>query len=207
MRKAPTILVAISLLIMINLAHSDTIPRDKGITKGEIINVKTQLESRIIVGDGATVIIKSNDETNARVLAKIIDISRGGVIRELLNGQDINNNINADINIQAETAETAMVEKIAQPLEFTIGQAYPNPFNPVVNVQFGLPKEAPVKILIYDVAGRLIGDYSVGNRSAGWHEFSWNAVDMLGQDVGTGIYLLTIQAGDKLQKQKITYIK
>ena len=203
MRKTPILLVFICLLIIVNLAHSDTIPRNKDIDKGEIINVKTNMESKIIVGQGATVIITSNDQTNARVLAKVIDISQGGVVRELLNGKSIN----ADINAKTETAEAVMEEKVALPLEFTIERAYPNPFNPVVNVRFGLPKEAPVHIQIYDVAGRLIGDYKVGNRSAGWHEFSWNAVDMLGQDVGTGIYLLTIQAGDKLQKQKITYIK
>ena len=203
MRKTPIILVVMCLLIMVNPAHTNTPLHDKDIDKGEIINVTSNIESKIIVGHGATVIIKSNDKTSARVLAKIMDISQGGVIRELLNGKDIN----TDIKPKAETAEGVMAETVALPLEFTIGQAYPNPFNPVVNVRFGLPKEAPVHIMIYDVAGRLIGDYKFGNRSAGWHEFSWNAVDMLGQNVGTGIYLLTIQAGDKLQKQKITYIK
>ena len=203
MRKIPFILVAICLLIMVNLAHSETIPNQTDIDKSEIINVKTNIESKIIVGSGATVIIESNDRTNARVLANIIDKSQGGVVRELLNG----NNVNADINAKVETAEAAIENVIALPLEFTIETAYPNPFNPVVNVRFGLPKEAPVNILIYDVAGRLISEYKVGNRSAGWHEFSWEATDMFGQAVGTGIYLLTIQAGDKLQRQKITYIQ
>ena len=203
MRKTPILLGVMYLLITFNLAHSDKISQNKGINDGEIVNVKTQLESKIIVGDGATVIIISNDETNARVIAKVMDISKGGVIRELHNGEDIN----ANINTQTEKAVAAIKNEIALPTEFTVGRAYPNPFNPVVNVQFGLPKEAQINILIYDISGRLMGDYSIGNRSAGWHEFSWNAVDMLGQDVGTGIYLLTIQAGDKLQKQKITYIK
>ena len=203
MRKVPIILVVICLLVMINLAHSDTIPNNTDIDKSEIINVNTNIASKIIVGQGATVIIKSNDHTKARVIAKIIDVSQGGVVKELLNGR----NINAAIDTKAETAEEVIEEAVALPLEFTIERAYPNPFNPVVNVRFGLPKEAPVHILIYDVAGRLISEYQVGNKSAGWHEFSWNAVDMLGQAVGTGIYLLTIQAGDKLQKQKITYIK
>ena len=203
MRKIPIILVAICLLIMVNLAHSETIPDITDIDKGESINVASNIESKIIVGHGATVIIESNDQTNARVLANIIDKSQGGVVKELLNG----NNTNANIKSDAESADVTHENVIALPTDFTIEQAYPNPFNPVVNVRFGLPKEAPVNILIYDLAGRLISEYKVGNRSAGWHEFSWEATDMLGQDVGTGIYLLTIQAGDKLQKQKITYIK
>lgn len=207
MRKTPNILVVMCILIMVNLAHSDTIPHNKDIDKGEIINVKTNMESKIIVGQGATVIITSNDQTKARVLANIIDISQGGVVRELLNGKSINADINAKTETAKAVAEAVMEEEVALPLEFTIERAYPNPFNPVVNVRFGLPKEAPVHILIHDITGRLIGDYKVGNRSAGWHAFSWNATDMLGQGVGTGVYLLTVQAGDKLQKQKITYIK
>ena len=203
MRKIPFILVAICLLIMVNLTHSETIPHKTDIIKGEINNVTTNIESKIIVGHGATVIIKSSDQSSARVLANIIDKSQGGVVKKLLN-KDLKN---ADINAKTETAEAAIENVIALPLEFTIESAYPNPFNPVVHVRFGLPKEATVNILIYDVAGRLISEYKVGNQSAGWHEFSWEGVDMLGQDVGTGIYLLTIQAGDKLQKQKITYIK
>ena len=183
MRKWPIILVTISLLIMVNLAHSEKSPDNTDIDKGEIINDKTNIESKIIVGQGATVIIESNDQTNARVLANTIDKSQGGVVRELLNGKNIKANIKSD----AETAEAAIENVIALPLAFTIEPAYPNPFNPVVNVQFGLPKEAPVNILIYDVAGRLISEYNVGNRSAGWHEFSWDATDMLGQAVGTGI--------------------
>ena len=203
MRKIQIILVVISLLIMTNLAHTEKIPRNEDIDKSELVNAMANIESKIIVGKGATVIIKSNNQTKARVLAKIIDLSQGGIVKELLDGK----NSNADIITKAETAEEVIEEAVALPLEFTIERAYPNPFNPVVNVRFGLPKEAPVHILIYNIAGRLIGDYKVGIRSAGWHEFSWNAVDMLGQDVGAGIYLLSIQAGDKLQKQKITYIK
>ena len=203
MRKIQIILVVISLLIMTNLAHTEKIPHNEDIDKSELVNAMANIESKIIVGKGATVIIKSNNQTKARVLAKIIDLSQGGIVKELLDGK----NSNADIITKAETAEEVIEEAVALPLEFTIERAYPNPFNPVVNVRFGLPKEAPVHILIYNIAGRLIGDYKVGIRSAGWHEFSWNAVDMLGQDVGAGIYLLSIQAGDKLQKQKITYIK
>ena len=203
MRKTPIILVIICLLIAVNLAHTDTIPNNRDIDKGEIINVPTNIESKIIVGNGATVIITSNDETKARLIAKVIDLSQGGKIRELLNEETIN----ANINTQGDGSKASVVEIVALPLKFTIGRAYPNPFNPVVNIQFGLPNDASVHIMIHDLAGRLIGDYKVGTMSAGWHEFSWNALDMLGHDVGTGVYLLTIQAGDMLKKQKITYIK
>lgn len=158
-------------------------------------------ESRVIVGEGAKVIV------GTKALAKLwydklILISDAKLVEDEDSKPELSKVTNADNSIEIAEAEEASL-----PTELSISKAYPNPFNPVVNVRFGLPKEALVHILIHDITGRLIGDYKVGNRSAGWHEFSWNATNMLGQAVGTGIYLLTVQAGDKLQKQKITYIK
>ena len=203
MRETPTLLVAICLLIIVNLAHSDQTPDKSGIDKGEIVNVTPNIESKIIVGNGATVIISSTDKSFARVLTTEIDVSRGGVVRKLLNGRELQ----ASMQSKGKEQEALLASTAALPTEFTIEKAYPNPFNPVVNVRFGLPTDAPVHIAIHDLSGRLINSYSVGSRTAGWHEFSWNATDQLGQLVGTGVYLLTIRAGELLQKQKLTYLK
>ena len=62
-------------------------------------------------------------------------------------------------------------------------------------------------IVIHDLSGRLINEYAVGDKSAGWHEFRWDATDNIGQSVGSGIYLLTINVGEKQLKQKLTYVK
>jgi len=200
MRRTPILLVVI-LLMMINLAHTGNKPQSI-INKGEIVNVATNNTSRVIVGDGATIIIRSTDETNPRILATVVDLSRGGVIKELLNGEVLIE----EPQIAKETEQT-LNQEVTLPMKFTVNKAYPNPFNPIMNVQFGLPEESRVHINIYDVTGRLVGDYNIGNRSAGWHEFRWNTSDMNGNDIGAGIYIIAIQAGDLLQKQKVTYIK
>jgi len=192
MRSKLLLFLIIFLTIPINGEKLERLERESRIS-----------ESKIIVGQGATVIIESTDATTARVLVRVIDLSQGGSIKELLNGKDVK----ALANKQEETNSAVLAEVASLPKEFSIDKAYPNPFNPVVNVRFGLPQEADVHIMIHDIAGRQIGDYQIGSRSAGFHEFSWNAADMYGQEVGTGVYLLTIKVGDKLQKQKITYIK
>jgi hypothetical protein len=40
------------------------------------------------------------------------------------------------------------------PLVFRISQNYPNPFNPVTKINYDLPKDSKVKIVIYDILGR-----------------------------------------------------
>jgi len=93
------------------------------------------------------------------------------------------------------------------PAELSISRAYPNPFNPIVNISYGLPESAAVKIVIHDLSGRKIAEYNLIAQSAGWHEFNWNALDQYGQTVGSGIYLMTIQASNMVKKQKITFLK
>ena len=42
------------------------------------------------------------------------------------------------------------------PTEFAISSAYPNPFNPTVNIDFSIPEESIVYIKIFDLLGRNI---------------------------------------------------
>ena len=40
------------------------------------------------------------------------------------------------------------------PVEFAISNAYPNPFNPTVNVDFEIPEQSDVDIKVFDLQGR-----------------------------------------------------
>ncbi len=42
------------------------------------------------------------------------------------------------------------------PERYALGQNYPNPFNPVTNIEFSIPNTSKVKLVIYDVQGRLV---------------------------------------------------
>ena len=44
---------------------------------------------------------------------------------------------------------------------FTLDQAYPNPFNPITNIGYELPKESFVNITIYDIIGNEIKNTNV----------------------------------------------
>jgi len=48
-------------------------------------------------------------------------------------------------------------------LECLLSQNYPNPFNPLTIIQFGVPDESKVTLMIYDLLGREVRTLVNGN--------------------------------------------
>jgi hypothetical protein len=90
----------------------------------------------------------------------------------------------------------------ALPVEFELLQNYPNPFNPLTTIRFNLPEQAHVNIAIYDILGRRVETLVDGDRTAGYHQVTWNA-----SGFASGIYFYRISAGDFNQSHKMIMLK
>ncbi len=88
------------------------------------------------------------------------------------------------------------------PVRFALQQNFPNPFNPVTQINFDLPRKAQVTIDIYDTAGRLVHNLLHESLQAGRHSVVWNA-----SSFGSGVYLVRMQAGSYTGTRKIVLIK
>lgn len=69
----------------------------------------------------------------------------------------------------------------------------PNPFNPRTTLRFELPSAGPVRLDVYDVAGRLVRSLVDETRAAGSHEVDWDGRDEAGNEVGSGVYLARLE--------------
>jgi len=69
------------------------------------------------------------------------------------------------------------------PVEFSLMESYPNPFNPVTTIRFDLPKAGNVELVIYDILGREVMTLVNSRHVAGQHKVVWNA-----SDVASGVY-------------------
>jgi len=89
------------------------------------------------------------------------------------------------------------------PKEFFVDQNYPNPFNPSTTIQFGLPAQAEVNLIIYDILGREVARL-VNNQvmSAGVYKFSFNA-----SQLASGTYIYRLQADKKVEVKKMLLLK
>ncbi len=90
---------------------------------------------------------------------------------------------------------------------FQLHQNYPNPFNPNTTIQFSLPNDAQVKLVVYDLMGNDVRNLVNEFKTAGNQFVVWDAKDDFGQPVGTGVYLYQIQAGQYIQTRKMILLK
>ena len=88
------------------------------------------------------------------------------------------------------------------PAIFAVAQNYPNPFNPTTTISFALPEASHVKLVIYDLQGRMIAELVKGTRDAGVHEVTWDAGDL-----ASGLYFYRITAGDFNAVKKMMLVK
>ena len=58
---------------------------------------------------------------------------------------------------------------IGVPTKFNVSTAYPNPFNPVTNVDFAIPKAGNVSIKVYNLVGQVMETLVDDYKSAGFH--------------------------------------
>ncbi len=80
------------------------------------------------------------------------------------------------------------------PQEFTLKQNYPNPFNPSTTIEFSLPVNANVKIVIYNLLGQEVATILNETRNAGNHSIVWNSTNSESYQLSSGIYFYEINA-------------
>nr|MBC8191565.1 right-handed parallel beta-helix repeat-containing protein [FCB group bacterium] len=93
------------------------------------------------------------------------------------------------------------------PTEFSVKPNYPNPFNPVTHIDYGIPEFGDVQIRIYDVTGRTVKDLKFEGQSAGWYSYTWNGTNFAGAPVSSGLYLCQIQSGHEIEVVKMLFLK
>jgi len=80
------------------------------------------------------------------------------------------------------------------PTDYSLKQNYPNPFNPSTRIDFSLPMESNVKLVIYNILGQELIRLVDNEMTAGNHSITWNAKDATGKQLTSGIYLYKLTA-------------
>ena len=101
---------------------------------------------------------------------------------------------NPPVSIQSVVSEI--------PSQFKLSQNFPNPFNPVTNILFDLPKESFVKLIVYNALGKEVSIFANQDLKAGSYKVDWNA-----SNYPSGVYFYRLEAGVFVETKKMILIK
>lgn len=111
-----------------------------------------------------------------------------------------------DVSFAGDVVEHEAVEVVVgadlSKATFALNNAYPNPFNPRTAISYELSAVSDLNLSIYNTAGVLVETLFNGEHAAGSHEINWNASNM-----PSGVYIVSMLAGNTLQSQKIVLMK
>ncbi len=102
------------------------------------------------------------------------------------------------VRISADSSLTSVEAKQNEiPSEFSLGQNFPNPFNPSTAIDYMVKKGAHVKIDVFSVTGQHIKTLVDGRKSAGTHQLRFRGGNLAG-----GIYFYRMFINGRLQETK-----
>ncbi len=127
-------------------------------------------------------------------------LSEGQIVFYSYNG--VVNGIEMGSSAEVEVSFTSGL-----PTVVALHDNYPNPFNPITNIKFDLPRSSHVKLAIYDVAGRLVKTLVDEVKPAASHSELWDGTDRTGRRVASGTYYYVLQTEGFSATHKMMLVK
>ncbi|NBC17091.1 MAG: T9SS type A sorting domain-containing protein [Bacteroidetes bacterium] len=97
---------------------------------------------------------------------------------------------------------TAGEEPTVFPAQATLAAAYPNPFQGQTTLRYTLAQGGPVRLVVYDVLGRMVAVLVDEVQRAGTQQVRWDAAG-----VASGVYVARLETGDGVQTQTLTRVR
>jgi hypothetical protein len=96
---------------------------------------------------------------------------------------------------------------IETPKEFGLFQNYPNPFNPETKIRYQIPDARFVRLTVYNTMGQAVRILVDGHQNPGSYEVVWDGKDEDGMNIGSGMYLVRMEAGKFVSMRKVLLMK
>ncbi len=100
------------------------------------------------------------------------------------------------------TTYTAIRIKSELPVEFSLKQNFPNPFNPTTRISFTLPQKSRVKITVFDQLGSVMSILVNGEFNRGSHSVDFNA-----SNLASGLYFYRLETPSNSLTGKMLLIR
>jgi hypothetical protein len=108
-----------------------------------------------------------------------------------------------DVNGATSTSHVIHVQFSGLPTAMRLHQNYPNPFNPSTDIAVEIPQADHIRLDVFDAVGRLVATLADGNYGAGYHPFTWNAVDAQGRQLPGGVYFYRVTTSKGIETRQM----
>ena len=85
---------------------------------------------------------------------------------------------------------------------FSLGEAYPNPFNPTATMELTMPVAGDMQVEVYNLLGQSVSTLTSGYKDAGTYSLTWDATH-----AASGVYFVKAQAEGFTKIQKLMLLK
>lgn len=105
------------------------------------------------------------------------------------------------------------VARAALPVEFSLSQNFPNPFNSRTTIEYQISgpgtggSATEVNLVIYNILGQRVRVLIKENQIPGKHHIIWDGFNDNGQQVASGNYIYQLMAGKYKTSKKMVFMK
>jgi hypothetical protein len=100
------------------------------------------------------------------------------------------------------------------PQNFSLGQNFPNPFNPTTSIpfkvkslEFGVGRPTHTTLIVYNILGQRIRSLVDENLNSGTYQVTWDAKNDKGEKVPSGVYFYRLKSGDVSEVRKMVLLR
>jgi hypothetical protein len=111
------------------------------------------------------------------------------------------------IAFDAQNSDVAAVPASLPPLAVSLLAPWPNPARERVTFGLALPRDATVRVEVFDLAGRRVALIAEGARPAGESRIAWRPADERGRALDPGIYLVRARIGGRSETRRFAVVR
>jgi dihydroorotase-like cyclic amidohydrolase len=112
-----------------------------------------------------------------------------------------------EIKIYKQDPTSVNEEDVLIPHIAELMQNYPNPFNPITSIEYFIPNETDVSIIVYNLMGEEIATLVNTKKDVGFHKLTWDGRDRNRRAVASGVYIYRMKTKDYIKSRKLILLK
>jgi hypothetical protein len=102
--------------------------------------------------------------------------------------------------LNAEMVEFSFVK------EYSLEQNYPNPFNPSTVINYSIPVDGNVELIVYNILGSEVAVLVNEYKEAGNYSVEFSTEDIM-NNLGSGVYIYKLKSGSFTETRKMVVLK